>query len=44
MKTYKKVEVVAKNATSGSYVAGCPAKDARGYDGSSSCKGCERSK
>lgn len=24
MKTYKKVELVAKNAPSGSYAAGCP--------------------
>jgi len=24
MKTFKKVEMVAKNATSGSYAAGCP--------------------
>lgn len=24
MKTYKKVEMVAKNAPSGSYAAGCP--------------------
>ncbi len=26
MKTYKKVEMVAKNAPSGSYAAGCPVK------------------
>lgn len=27
MKTYKKVELVAKNTPKGSYVAGCPSKD-----------------
>ena len=26
MKTYKKVKLLAKNATQGSYVAGCPAE------------------
>lgn len=50
MKTYKKVELVAKNAPSGSYAAGCPEHTPReggqgvyipgyGYDGS--CKKCE---
>lgn len=38
MKTYKKVELVAKNAPSGSYAAGCPANE-RGYY---SCLNCER--
>lgn len=48
MKKYKKVELVAKNQLSGSYVAGCPSKDmGRGCfflaaDGG--CKACERSK
>ena len=31
MKDYKKVEMVAKNAPSGSYAAGCPQND-RGSD------------
>lgn len=35
MKIYKKVKMQAKNAPSGSYVAGCPAEN--GF-----CKSCER--
>lgn len=50
MKKYSKPQVMAKNAPSGSYAAGCPAKD---YDKSCAilnitqwggkCKKCERS-
>ena len=40
MKTYKKVELVAKNAPSGSYAAGCP-ENMCGYD-QLQCKKCER--
>lgn len=51
MKEYKKVEMVAKNAPSGSYAAGCPA-DQRGNDtgwssntgGPTGCTNCERTK
>lgn len=42
MKTYKKVELVAKNAPSGSYAAGCPAKDRDNFGGWNSCLRCER--
>ncbi len=39
MKTYKKVQVEAKNAPSGSYAAGCPVN----RDGNTTnCKNCER--
>lgn len=41
MKTYKKVQVEAKNAPSGSYAAGCPANN---YGGDYVCKKCERSR
>ena len=48
MKKYKKVELVAKNQSSGSYAAGCPSKNRGGtcsflmwHDG---CTACERSK
>ena len=45
---YTKPQVIAQNASSGSYAAGCPAKD-RGADwggGSSAtgCTNCERTK
>lgn len=52
MKTYKKVEMVAKNAPSGSYAAGCPQYQA-GAGGDfnagpgnpcSGCKYCECTK
>lgn len=47
MKQYKKVEMVAKNAPSGSYAAGCPAND-RGSDymsdGPHGCTNCERTR
>lgn len=36
---YKKPEIVAQNATQGSYAAGCPAKDTLS---ASDCKECER--
>ncbi len=50
MKNYKKVEMVAKNAPSGSYAAGCPTKARGGYPVGlvifckqhSYCKECER--
>lgn len=38
---YTKPQVVAQNASSGSYTAGCPAKDTFTP---SSCKNCERTK
>ena len=41
MKEYKKVEVVAVNAASGSYAAGCPVE---GYGGDYACHKCERTK
>ncbi len=52
MKTYKKVELVAKNAPSGSYAAGCPQyKSGFGLDSDygagnphSACKYCETTK
>ena len=44
MKDYKKVEMEAKNAPSGSYVAGCPPEN-RGYSENNKywCLQCERS-
>jgi len=42
MKSYKKATLVAKNARSGSYAAGCPPKNAW-TGGSPYCKECERS-
>ncbi len=52
MKTYKKVEVEAVNAPSGSYAAGCPQyragaginQNCGSGDPNSSCKFCECSK
>lgn len=41
MKKYQKAEIIAKNLTSGSYAAGCPAKN-MGTSPSSGCKACER--
>lgn len=45
---YTKPQVIAQNASSGSYAAGCPAKD-RGYDydcnsTATGCANCERTK
>ena len=46
---YTKPQVIAQNASSGSYAAGCPAKD-RGYDSgtglpsATGCTNCERTK
>ena len=46
---YTKPQVIAQNASSGSYAAGCPAKD-RGNDvntefsSASGCTNCERTK
>ena len=43
MKSYKKVEMVAKNAPSGSYAAGCPTEvSTRGWSESGRyCEQCE---
>lgn len=50
MKSYKNVEMMAKNAPSGSYAAGCPQYQAgtgceygsgRAGDSNNSCKYCE---
>lgn len=38
---YTKPQVVAQNASTGSYAAGCPAQD-RGWAGPSGCEACER--
>jgi len=43
MKTYKKVEIVAKNAPSGSYAAGCPVKSINDSV-DADCKQCESTK
>ena len=48
MKTYKKVELEAVNAPSGSYAAGCPTNENCAQAGkplsySFICKNCERS-
>ena len=49
MKKYSKPQIVAKNLPSGSYAAGCPAKD-RGsacfilHDQDSGCENCDRAK
>lgn len=45
MKKYQKAEMIAKNLTSGSYAAGCPAKE-RGSStsGPYSCINCERTR
>lgn len=43
MKEYKEVKVEAKNAPTGSYVAGCPSLNRGKWDsGDYSCKNCER--
>lgn len=45
MKDYKKVEMVAKNAPSGSYAAGCPQYNdshSSDYSHRCDCKYCER--
>lgn len=39
---YTKPQVVAQNASTGSYAAGCPAKDCT--VGEITCKNCERTK
>ena len=46
MKDYKKVEIAAKNAPSGSYAAGCPADkyENGGGGGTGSCQRCERTR
>ena len=50
MKKYSKPQMMAKNAPTGSYAAGCPAKGTGGMWGSggtiwhSACKNCERVK
>lgn len=40
MKKYQKAEMIAKNLTSGSYAAGCPANK----NGLLECKKCERTR
>ena len=46
---YTKPQVIAQNASSGSYAAGCPAKD-RGHDSNNGtsmatgCTNCERTR
>ena len=43
MKKYAKPQMMAKNAPTGSYAAGCPAKDsAKWWQGDIYCKKCER--
>ena len=43
MKSYKKATLVAKNARSGSYAAGCPAENRGIYtSGPNSCVNCDR--
>ena len=50
MKMYSKPQMMAKNAPTGSYAAGCPAKGTDGMWGDggtiwrSACKNCERVK
>lgn len=49
MKKYEKAKIIAKNLPSGSYAAGCPAKQGGGCGHSliwagSSCRDCERTK
>ena len=45
---YEKAKIIAKNLPSGSYAAGCPAKNrGRGcliFDDVMGCKNCERAK
>lgn len=42
---YTKPQVVAQNASSGSYAAGCPAQNCGpNTTGSTGCKPCERTK
>ena len=38
---YTKPQVIAQNSSTGSYAAGCPAKDTANWD-PSECKSCER--
>lgn len=49
MKNYKKVQMVAKNAPTGSYAAGCPSHNRDNIGGSygpngTGCLACERTK
>ena len=41
---YTKPQIIAQNATSGSYAAGCPTRDQRSPGGASSCVQCERTR
>ncbi|WP_288984229.1 hypothetical protein [uncultured Treponema sp.] len=41
---YTKPQVIAQNASSGSYAAGCPAKDRENNCGSTGCLNCERTR
>lgn len=47
MKKYQKAEMIAKNMPTGSYAAGCPAKDRgsdcnTGWSNATGCINCER--
>ena len=42
MKKYAKPQMMAKNAPTGSYAAGCPAKNCYNWLGLPTCKNCER--
>lgn len=39
---YTKPQVIAQNASTGSYAAGCPAKDTSWNSSTTGCKTCER--
>ncbi len=41
---YTKPQIIAQNASSGSYAAGCPAKNTTADCGSTGCKSCERTR
>lgn len=42
MKKYAKPQMMAKNAPTGSYAAGCPSKNQKSYSSTVGCKACER--
>lgn len=41
---YTKPQVVAQNAATGSYAAGCPAKNCTADSSATGCKTCERTR
>ena len=41
---YTKPQVIAQNASTGSYAAGCPEKDRENNCGSTGCLNCERTR